>query len=250
MMRVRFLRFAALEELRAQIRQNLPSCRTGIFAHLAVDGAHWFEHGIDINEGAFNNLHPSKGLDHFEPQNSSILYTAMLAVSPYEARDERLWSYLTRTNLLDYTRQRWPIPLDDDEAVVHIQTHFFARDKRQIERDNAASRLWWMAHLCARVATIELENGLQALLFKSDVRANIVERPTSAQSSELFGAILTRLVVSFAGKQSLFERETFRRFMREINSVGGFKLLDCLSITQIDVILDGILVEQLQLVEL
>ena len=107
-----------------------------------------------------------------------------------------------------------------------------------------------MAHLCARVTYIELEEGLQALLFRTDVRANIVERPTSAQSVDLFGGILGRLVTSYAGKQLLFDRETFRPFMREINSVGGFRLLDCLSVKQIDLILDRILVEKLELLTL
>ena len=250
MKKVRFLRFSSLEDLRSAVHQNLATYRSGDFGHLVADTTQWFEFDTEIDQAGLSSLLKPAGQDLFEPHNSVTLYEAMKSVSPYEARDERLWAYLTHTELLEYTRSRWIIPADDDEAIGHIQKHFFARDKRQVERDNAASRLWWMAHLCARVESLALEDALKALLFRSDVRANIVERPTTSQSVELFSSIVERLALSLAGKQALFERETFRSFMREINSVGGFKLLDCLNSKQIDSILDGILVDRLQLANL
>lgn len=249
-MNARFLRYSALEELRNQISGNLPAYRSGDFKHIEVDGAWWFEHSVAIDVEKLLGLLPPDGQDLHEPENCQLLYEAMKALSPYEARDERLWAYLTHTALLPYTRVRWPIPVEDEAAVAHIQKHFFARDKRQIERDNAASRLWWMAHLCARVPNLSLAEALQAFLFRSDVRANIIERPTSSQSTELFGAIIGRLSQSFAGDKRLFERNMFRRFMREINSVGGFKLLDCMDSKQVDNTLSSILVEKLELVVL
>lgn len=250
MTNARFLRYSTLEELRNQVSSNLDAYRSGDFKHVQVDGAWWFEHPVSIDEGKLACLLPPDGQDLHEPENCELLYSALKALSPYEARDERLWSYLTHTSLLTYTRARWPIPADDEAAVAHVQKHFFARDKRQIERDNAASRLWWMAHLCARVPNLSLSDALQAFLFRSDVRANIIERPTSSQSTELFGAIIGRLSQSFAGDKRLFERSMFRKFMREINSVGGFKLLDCMSAQQVDTTLSGILVEKLELVNL
>ena len=250
MKKARFLRHSALDELRNQVEQNLASYRSGDFDRLVVDGSHWFDHSVEIDEEALAGLKAPEGQNHWEPENCAILYNAMAGVSPYEARDERIWAYLTHTDLLIYTRLRWPIPADDREAAAHVRKHFFARDKRQVERDNAASRLWWMAYLCSRVSSLDLHDALEAFLFRSDVRANIVERPTSSQSVELFGAIVRRLWDSFAGERRLFERGTFRRFMREINSVGGFKLLDCLNAAQIDAILDEIINERLQLVKL
>lgn len=250
MKKVRFLRHSALDELRGRVGENLAAYRSGDFSFLSVDTSLWFETTIEIDEEALAGLRIPQGQDQQEPENCAILYKAMEFVSPYEARDERLWTYLTHTDLLEYSRRRWPIPSNDEEAVAHIRKHFFARDKRQIERDNAASRLWWMAHLCARVPMLTLEQSLEAFLFRTDVRANIIERPTSSQSVDLFGAILRRLSESFSGKKLLFERRTFRRFMREINSVGGFKLLDCLRPEQIDTMLDEIVAERLKLTNL
>ena len=248
MTKARFLRYATLEELRTLIPANLASYRQGDFKHVATDSAWWFEHDVEVDESKLGALLLPTGQDLHEPENCELVYVALGKLTPYEARDERLWTYLTHTKLLNYTRSRWPIPADDEEAVAHIRKHFFARDKRQVERDNSGSRLWWMAHLCARVQSIDLGQALEAFLFRSDVRANIIERPTSSQSTHVFGAILNRLVKSYAADKQLFERNIFRQFMREINSVGGFKLLDCMTEQQIDRMLDEIFMEKLEMV--
>ncbi|MDO9151888.1 MAG: DUF6339 family protein, partial [Methylotenera sp.] len=89
------------------------------------------------------------------------------------ARDERVWVRLTHIELLHYSRTRWPIPNKDEAAIAHIQKHFFARSARGIERDNAVSRLWWMATVASKVEGLKAAEALEALLFQSDVRANI-----------------------------------------------------------------------------
>jgi Family of unknown function (DUF6339) len=158
--------------------------------------------------------------------------------------------YLTHTRLLEYARKRWPIPTDNAVAAAHVRTHFFAKEHRQIERDNAGSRLWWIAHLCRRVKGLELRDSLNVLLYRADVRASIIERPTVSQSANLFSAVIEKLRQSFEGKKKLFERASFRRLMREINSVGGAQLLDAMSEEQIGELIDVLVTQKLGLSEL
>ena len=249
-MKARFLKLAALDRLRADVPRNMESYRSGDFAWLNADPAYWFELDVEIDAGLLQRLHMPDGQIKFEKENCALLYRAMERIAPYEARDERLWAYLTHVTLLDYARQRWPIPSDDDDATAHVRKHFFARDNRQVERDNAASRLWWLSHLCARARGLDLEQSLEILLFRSDVRANIVERPTSAQCAELFAEIVRRLSLSLAGEKVLLNRTTFRQFMKEINSVGGFRLLDCLTAQQARGVIDEIISDRLRLTAL
>lgn len=249
-MKARLLKGATVEELRHSVPTNLAYYRTGDFSHLAVDDALWFELGLEVDETRLNELKFSKGPDHYEVENCIILFDAFKDLTPYEARDERLWAYIVHTNLLEYSRKRWPIPSDNKAAAAHIRRHFFARDKRQTERDNAASRLWWMAHLCARISSVQKNTALEAFLYKSDVRANLIERPTTSQSSELFGAILGKLIASYNGKRNLFERAAFRKLMAELNSIGGYKLIDCFDQTQATEVVDKLISEKLALSEL
>jgi hypothetical protein len=245
--KARFVHDECLRTLRGEVGNQLARYRSGQFDSLANDASLFFEGVFPIDDEALKKLEPS---NQAEVPNCMGVLAAMPDLTPYDARDERLWVYLTHTTLLDYARQRWPIPDDDADAEKHIRKHFFANDRRQMERDNAASRLWWMGHLCQRVEGLSLEEALKAFLFKSDVRANIIERPTISQATNVFAVIVKRLWASFNGKQELFDRTKFRDLMMEINSVGGFKLLDCLSEHDIGVVVDDAVQNRLMITAL
>jgi hypothetical protein len=197
--KVRFLRERALAELKGSISDNLDRYRSGEFGYLSLDPALSFETRIDLNESALSKLKAPEGDEKFDSENCAALWNAMKSLSPYEAADERLWVMLSHTLMLDHARLRWPIPKAGDKAMEHIRTHFFASAQRQLERDNVAGRLWWMGHLCARVEELKLKDSLDVLLHRSDVRANIIERPTTAQSIPVFSALLCKLAKSYAG---------------------------------------------------
>lgn len=249
-MKARFLRSLTLEELRSDVPKNLRRYREGDFGEIAADPAHWFEQDFEVREESLATLRAPVGEEYFEVENCVVVHDAFPGLSPYEARDERLWAYLSHTLLLAHARARWPIPPSDDEAVAHIRKHYFARDKRQIERDNVGSRLWWMAHLCGRIDSLDRETALRAFLFRSDVRANLIERPTTSQSVAVFGTIVELLSESLVGKKRLFERDVFRELMREINSIGGYRLLDHMPSSDVHRLMKEIVGERLGLAEL
>jgi hypothetical protein len=249
-MKARFLRAEVLDQLRSSVAANLDRYRNGNFDYLQADPAFSFEHDVEVDDVALTKMKAPSDGSFYEVENCEIVYQACRNLRPYDARDERFWVYLSHTLLLDHARRRWPLPEDDGEAAAHIAKHWFARDKRQVERDQVGSRLWWMGHLCARIDGVDPNVALRAFLFRSDVRASLIERPTVSQSIGLFSAIVKRLIQSFNGHQQLFERRSFRHLMMEINSVGGYRLLDCLSPGDIDRMLDVIIADRLQLSEL
>jgi hypothetical protein len=97
--------------------------------------------------------------------------------------------------------------------------------------------LWWMAALCSRCGDISLEDSLRYFLHMYDVRANIIERPTTSQNPVVFFGIIKLLRDSYAKDKSLFERLTFRAFMKKLNLRGGSKLLDSLGSSEVEKIL-------------
>lgn len=240
-MKLRIVRDGTLATLRANISDNLNRYRSGDFSFLDLDAAQYHDLPVESADAGLGALKMPTATEDYEVDNCLATHEYLASLMPYDARDERLWVYLSHTVFLPYTRARWPIPADDEKAVAHIETHFFARTNRQTERDNAVSRLWWMAHLCTRVSGIGKKEALDAFLLKSDVRANIIERPTVAQSANVFSALLKSLIKSAAGKKALFERATFRKLMVELNSIGGFKLLDSLPEAELSDILDEVM---------
>lgn len=231
-MKIRLLKKNKINELFSHIPDNLNLYRSGIFEPLLSDPGNYIEINIGINDELISQI----DCDTKEPrevENCKLILEAMGELTPYLARDERLWIYLTHTFLLNYSRKRWPLPNNDEKAINHIKTHFFVMGARGFERDNAASRLWWMAHLCNRVEGMTIGDALTSLLHDSDVRANIIERPTTSQHVHVFSTILKKLYESYKTDRALFNRDKFRPIMKRLNLAGGVKLLGALDQTAV-----------------
>lgn len=227
MSKILLFRDTILRELSKTIDKNLDKYRTGSFDFLRSDSSNFIEVDQEINMMELQKITGTK--DNMNEVECCLgAFRGLPNISPAFARDPRLWVYMTHIVLLEYCRQRWPIPKDDTQAVSHIRKHFFAVGARGVERDNAVSRLWWMAFICNKVQNMPFEKVLNVFLFKSDVRANIVERPSTSQNVAILSAVVNKLDKSFNGDQLLYDRKKFRPFMEELNLQGGIKLLDVL----------------------
>jgi len=233
MPKISLFRDSLVRDLTRSIEQNLEKYRTGDFQYLLSDTTNLIETEHEYNQAEFDKVQSLTG-DHQEVQCCLGIFSGLPRISAYLARDQRLWVFFTHAILLQYTRTRWPIPQDTDKAIAHIKTHFFASGgARGIERNNAVSRLWWMAKICSKVEGMSLERSLTAFLFLYDVRQNIVDRPSTSQNVLLLSAVLMKLDESFRGDKGLFNREKFRGVMKDLNLQGGTKLLDVLDDAEI-----------------
>ena len=160
--------------------------------------------------------------------NCLAVYDALNNLTPQQAADERVWLYLTHITLWDYVRIRWPLPENEDEKVKQIKLHYLVPTQRGLIRNNAIARLWWMGHVAHRCRLFKPEKALRILLYKSDVRANLLERPSLAASEEIFNAVMKILAESFDETKEMFERDNFRTLMKHLNRVGGRRMLNAL----------------------
>jgi hypothetical protein len=227
------MREALVYDMTREIEQNLDKYRIGDFQYLTSDASNFIETDFEINNLELSKIKVLDG-DHNEVQCCLGAFYGLPSISAYLARDQRLWVYLTHVVLLEYTRERWPIPKDNQKAINHIKQHFFAYGSRGFERSNAISRLWWMAEVCNKVKGLTLEQALTAFLYQTGVRADIIERPTTAQNVSVLSAVIGQLNQSFHGDKSLYEREKFRTVMKELNLQGGIKLLEVLEPKEVE----------------
>ena len=232
-MKARFFKEKYLKELELNIAENLELYRAGNFDLVTNNTDNYFEVAFEVDEMKLKSLLPSNK-NEAEVQNCMLIFDAMQNLTHFHARDARLWVYLTHTVLLPYSRARWVIPADDIAAIKFIKDHFFCIANRGVERNNAASRLWWMAALCNRAQGLSLKDALTTLLHQSDVRASIVERPTTSQCLNIFSAVLRRLNESYHLDKKLFERSLMREAMKKLNLAGGVKLLGVLPEQQVN----------------
>ena len=184
MEKIRLIRQTHLDDLKLDIMKNTPAYMnsdTSQFPHIQSVS---FEIELEADLASLSKLRPTK--EHKdEVFNCILVWKALSNITPELARDERLWTYLTHYHALAYSTKRWP-PIDETKKTHNfIKNHFFAQTKRNVERDNAISRLWWMAFIANKAESGTLKENLDALLAFSDVRANIIERPTTGRSKKV-----------------------------------------------------------------
>lgn len=170
-----------------------------------------------------------------DAENCVIVYESLKGLTLQQAADERVWALLTHFELWDYVRRRWPLdPGNAEKAARSVRAHYFVSGVRGFFRDNGVSRLWWMGWIASRCPHFGIERTLEILLHQSDVRANLLERSSFGMSAEIFSAVMKRLGESYEGDRSLFERGTFREFMKRLNRAGGKVALNALEPERLD----------------
>lgn len=191
-----------------------------------------------------------RGLENLELQPSSTedatnaiaIYQAFHQLTPQEAADERLWCYLCHHRFSLYVSRRWSLKVkeeqDSEEAyqekkVKNIRNHFFVRGNRGLIRDNGISRLWWLGRIASMVDPKNPLNFLEVIYHKQDIRSALIERPSVAMNLTILKAVYQvmkkhRGGVAEMDSVALFERDTFREWMKRINRRGGVLVLDAL----------------------
>lgn len=171
--------------------------------------------------------------------NSIVLFNNLEGLTPYQARDERIWSAISHIFLTNYSLVRHKIK--DKDKLGKVQTRFFARGggHRSIERNNAASRLWWSGYFVNRCKEDnDFEELTHLLLTETDFRSQVIERPEMGRIPQVGLAVLLckkRLIEEtpettfFSGR----DNPPYRQWFKHINMAGGSKLYSAMTSTEL-----------------
>lgn len=194
---------------------------------------------------------PETGNLH-DVENSALIHQLFKDITPYLAKEERLWCYYCHAHGRKYSIARWPIPDDDEKAILEIRKRYFPRSPRNFERDNPLARLWWMGYVASLAEDLNFDEALEAFLFKTDVRAQLLERPGIGIAPNVINAyirLIDREMKNGDDSAWFFKsyrskaggpREAYSSVMVELNKLGGQVLLDTLSKEDMWKIVDGI----------
>lgn len=182
-------------------------------------------------------------------QYAQYVHEALETLSPRQAADPRLWTYLCHFECPRYVAWRWPYrrsrrtKISEKQArAIHVRNHFFAYGQRAIVRDNGLSRLWWLGHIAKSVAPGATQKFLEIILHKQDVRSSVLERPGVSMNLHVLERIYRVMEDEWdaegqGAQADLFQRETCREWMKGLNRRGGIVLLDALPESALDALL-------------
>lgn len=237
MAKLRYFTASAVDDLRGDIAGRLdwyyePSkgdARQWVKARDAIRDA-----GINVADiGGQLTIGPRSHRD--DPGNAIAVYSALRKLTPHQASDERLWTYLTHTEGAEYVAARWlsERPDDDAKAAQKVRNHFFAQGNRALIRDNGISRLWWLGSIAHQIDPDTPDRFLEILLHRQDVRSALLERPAVSTNPRVLRCIYDVMLEHWGTSSKLFERDLFRQWMINLNRRGGVVLLDALSDEQL-----------------
>lgn len=209
----------SLETLRRAVT-NDPNITEEPFGDVAQSlNLHFVDSGLDVVPDF--ELHIPIGIaqeENMDEKNCLLISKSLGMLTPAQATDERLWATLCFQHFPKYVRTRWPLSRSKN-SVNHANDHWFAKNNRNRIRDNAISRLWWMARIAAQVPNNTTESVLQTLFFNSDYRSSLLERASSANALNVVAAIL-HLSQTYFEDGVEYNRDNFRSFMKSVDMLG------------------------------
>lgn len=215
--------------LRDNIERNLERYVAGDFSDLLTSEFVIPVKGTSVDLKLLEQLDPRAG-GETDVANAKIVFESIHGLTRYLARDERLWVWFTHGPCLAYSRNRWIIQGNAEKMISQIRAHFFAPNARGFERTNAIACLWWWAKIASQYTETSLGKVLEVLLHQTDVRASIIERPTSSQPA--FRSIMKVLIEQYDADPShrFFKRKAgvapYRKWFSEINRYGGVRMYE------------------------
>jgi hypothetical protein len=200
------------------------------FDYLLTSKQNTMEIGLKADLAPLNEL-IMENTKESEVENSLLVWRALQGIPASLATENRFWTLLTHVNCYDYTKNRWPQTIGDnqEESIKQIKKHFFAVGTGGYRDDNAISRLWWNAYIANNLRPTNIRSALELILKKADIRSGLIERPLSFYRPNLSKAILDKMEVI----DSITDKENnFREFMKQVNLFGGGVLFECMDSQQ------------------
>jgi hypothetical protein len=238
-MRIKYLKEAVVLELRDNVSNAvaLYNSDTPLLEAYFKDRTDWLcDSSLTVE--ALPELDPADN-GAAEAANAVALHKSIVGLTPSQAADERLWTWLAHGPYWRYMQGRWPVSgKKDGTPTDYIQNHYFVgRNVRNLVR-HGISRLWWFAQTTYDEKRQDPYELTKVMLEFSDNRQSVMERAFS-RNREFVQALLDRaLYWRGQGKDILSKREQFRSLCKEMNLNGGTMLLDCLARTEVHELFD------------
>jgi hypothetical protein len=198
------------------------------------------DHFPDLSRVALANQ--SSGRD-FEFRNAISIYES-LRITPYEASNPSLWSFLALVTFRSYTAERSRFPDDKIEAGDYeaagtfIMRHYLcAGSSLGALLLNDISLLWWGAHLTVQ----EEKSGLERYKLTKEVFAHLdytrILFGVQGRSASFRHAVLEFVVENPELFKSKHDAKV-RFIMRRLNTLGGYQLFSFYSKIEIKALIE------------
>lgn len=171
-------------------------------------------------------------------EDAKRLYAWLRFPSIRDARDNRIWTWLSHVHFAEYCRKRWPLK-KGPSAATGIRSHWFLAGQGQgsVGR-HALARLWWGVHATHNAYRKHGYDGLidsewaytEILLGFQNVNVQIRDRTFSGNPKLFFAALET--LRRFGERKGSIDRGA-AWIGRELNILAKYRSLDLLDFPEL-----------------
>ncbi len=123
--------------------------------------------------------------------NIRLIYDAFKNLTPLQAINKYMWSYLAHTKYSKYVRERWLYREQDKSSRINtIRTHYFVEGKDNLIVDNAISRLWWAGYLTYDENSSNKYHLTEILFSAQQISTDILDRRFAWNKKVMMGILL------------------------------------------------------------
>jgi len=225
---VRYLATGAHTALREGITANQSAYLSGQADKLLIPLGTAAVHVSRIQGGEPPVLHLPDGSGKRDSENVRLVHAWLAHLTPVQASDARLWTYLTHSVYSAYTAARWPIA-SDSEVVSRIRERYFVEGESlaSITR-NAIARLWWFGHLTHNPLRPDAYELADVLLTVQDMQQAFLERTIGRSRRILHTALRLWQHRANQGDGPGDQGKVIKKWARLIRLHGAVVLLDAL----------------------
>ena len=172
----------------------------------------------------------SKGEGLKELENTKIIYESFRTLTPTQASDSRLWTYLTHITFWDYMQKRWPVKdLKQDKKRNFIKERYLLTTANlRTLTHNGIARLWWFGYLTYDEKRDNPWELTEILLKSTDLPTSLFERALGTDKN-----IRKGVLEFFLENPDLITSKDVQEILKKLNLVGGVKNLPFLDWIQI-----------------
>lgn len=174
---------------------------------------------LEMTDG--NNREVSKT----DAENAKRIHKSLKALTPAQAVDSRIWTYLTHVVYPEYMAARWLN--QKDEVPKGTLERYFANNNREIIR-NGIARLWWYGYLTYDIKRDDPYELTDFLLSNQNIAQALLERNLGNNKQWLINMLDVILKYKDDYPKILIS-DNIKALAKYINFTGGVIVLDCLS---------------------
>ena len=247
-MRLKYLTSASVAELKTTARSDLArysASKPFLEQFFKGTGGYLVDSRVEVP--ALPTLKLPSGDKDYDLDNAVKLHIALRDLTPAQAADERVWTWLAHGPYWDYMRARWPTDewkkkgLAAEETrrgLRYVLEHYFAPDARALVRHGIA-RLWWFGKATFDEKGSDPYRRTKLMLRTADSRQSIMERQYW-RNPVVLAPLLDRVEYWEKKNFSFYQpRERFRQLCKNVNAWGGTMLLDSLSPKDVAALVDS-----------